>query len=126
MTTGAGSSAQVREAIARALRLDLIGPRAEDEARAREVLPASPSSYYLTGFLVPDEAEVEARSDPEPQSELDAQPAHPAGDDDVAVDARRPRGGRRGLGATRSTRSGAVLVSGGTVAACPARECSDA
>ncbi|MBI1849416.1 MAG: hypothetical protein HYR85_03625, partial [Planctomycetes bacterium] len=50
------SSADVRERLVQALRLDLVGPRAGD-ALAEEKLPGSqsqrPSSWYLMGFLIP-------------------------------------------------------------------------
>lgn len=53
-------SAEVREAIARALRLDLIGAWAghslsDERLRGWE----RPSNWYLTGFLVPRGAPVE-------------------------------------------------------------------
>ena len=57
-------SAEVREAIVRALRLDLVGPRA-GHALADERLRGweRPSNRYLTGFLVPRGAPVEQRGD---------------------------------------------------------------
>ena len=60
------TSAQVRSQLVDALRLDLVGPRPSAPGHARyreEVLPISPSKWYLTGFLVPYEAPVDQRSD---------------------------------------------------------------
>lgn len=60
------TAAQVRSQLIDALRLDVVGPRPGEPAHARyaeEVLPTSPSNWYLTGFLVPYEAPVEQRGD---------------------------------------------------------------
>ena len=46
------TSADVRARLTHALRLDLIGPEA-DESQADELLPFLPSRFYLTGFLAP-------------------------------------------------------------------------
>lgn len=53
--TRPNESAEVREEIVRALRLDLVGPWA-GHPLADERLPgwARPSNWYLTGFLVPE------------------------------------------------------------------------
>src|SRR5205085_1560283 len=58
------SATDVRAAIARTLRRDLIGPGLEDDDLAREMLPARPSRWYLTGFLVPVQAPPDQRSTP--------------------------------------------------------------
>lgn len=57
------TSAQVRAKLVEALRLDLIGPNPTDLAYQDEILPQAPSKWYLTGFLVPYEAELKDRSD---------------------------------------------------------------
>lgn len=56
------TSIDVRSRLVEALRLDLVGP-GNDHAFARELLPESPSRWYLTGFLVPITAPAEQRSD---------------------------------------------------------------
>ena len=56
------TSADIRAAMVRTLHRDLIGPGREDEDLAREVLPARPSRWYLTGFLVPARAEGDQRA----------------------------------------------------------------
>lgn len=38
-------------------------PTPDDEAHAEEILPQAPSKWYLTGFLVPYEADISQRSD---------------------------------------------------------------
>ena len=62
--TRLAESAEVREALVRALRLDLIGPRA-GHSLADERLPGwvRPSNWCLTGFLVLRGAPVEQRGD---------------------------------------------------------------
>jgi hypothetical protein len=65
------TSAEVRAELVRALRLDVVGPGPADEAYAREALPQAPPRWYLTGFLVPYEADVEERQDPSSSEQLD-------------------------------------------------------
>jgi hypothetical protein len=81
------TSAEVREGLVRALRLDLVGPRqghAPDAEYEREQLPMSPSRWYLTGFLIPTAAPDEQQSDEASQEELDlAGDADVDGDDDA-------------------------------------------
>ena len=55
-------SVDVRSQLVDALRLDLIGPE-NGTPLDREVLPQAPSRWYLTGFLVPLEADEIQRSD---------------------------------------------------------------
>ena len=57
-------SAAVREEIARALRLDLVGPWT-GHPLADERLPGwvRPCNWYLTGFLVPRDAPIGQRGD---------------------------------------------------------------
>ena len=64
------SSAQVRASLVRTLELDLIGPGPDHPDHREETLKQPPSSWYLTGFLVPFEASVEQRSDDIGQGDL--------------------------------------------------------
>ncbi len=77
-------SAEVRDELIRALRLDLIGPEPGSE-HEREELPHEPSRWYVGGFLVPFEAPEEQKVDPTGQEELFA-----AGDENGADDADVP------------------------------------
>jgi hypothetical protein len=74
---------QVRHELVDALRLDLVGP---DITRSLgtpdEVLPQPPSRWYLTGFLVPLEADETQRTDESGTEELDAA-AEAKGTDDA-------------------------------------------
>ena len=70
----------VRKQLVDVLQLDLIGPTGALGDHA-EILPQSPSRWYLTGFLVPTEADEGQRCDPTSNDELD-QAAEPAGIDD--------------------------------------------
>lgn len=70
----------VRKQLVDVLQLDLIGPTGALGDHA-EILPQSPSRWYLTGFLVPTEADEGQRCDPTSNDELD-QAAGPAGIDD--------------------------------------------
>ena len=65
---------QVRDALTYALDLDLIGPGLDDE-HAAERLPGweRPSTWYLTGFLVPIGTPVSQRSDDEADDDFDAE-----------------------------------------------------
>jgi hypothetical protein len=74
------TSAQVRSKLVNALKLDLVGPEA-DLGDPAEVLPQSPSRWYLTGFLAPLDAPPEQRSDAEADDDLDSA-GEPGGDDD--------------------------------------------
>jgi hypothetical protein len=77
-------SAEVRDELVRALRLDLIGPE-PGSAHEREELPHEPSRWYVGGFLVPFEAPEEQKVDPTGQEELFA-----AGEENGADDADVP------------------------------------
>ncbi len=70
----------VRSNLIDALRLDLVGPMGSS-GTPTETLPQAPSRWYLTGFLVPTEADESQRVDPTSDDELD-QAAEPAGIDD--------------------------------------------
>lgn len=74
------NTTDVRSQLVDALRLDLVGPMGSS-GTPDETLPQPPSRWYLTGFLVPTEADESQRSDPTSVDELD-QAAEPAGIDD--------------------------------------------
>ena len=80
--TRPAESAEVREALARALRLDLIGPWA-GHALADERLRGweRPSNWYLTGFLVPRAAPIEQRGDADVDEEPEVAEGAGLGDD---------------------------------------------
>ena len=75
-------SAEIRDDIVRALRLDLIGPWA-GHPLADERLPGwvRPSNWYLTGFLVPRGAPVEQRGDADVDDEPEVAESGGLGDD---------------------------------------------
>lgn len=73
------TSRQVRSALVEAVQLDLVGPSNDHEC-AREALPESPYSWYLTGYLVPSEAPEDVRFDDSSTEQIDA--AGEAGTDD--------------------------------------------
>ena len=85
---GLSDCAAVREALAGALRVDLVGPGA-GQALARERLPGwvRPSNWYLTGFLVPRGAPVGQRGDADVDDE--AEVAENAGLGDDSTEERR-------------------------------------
>ena len=74
------TSAQVRNKLVEALKLDLVGPE-QGLGDAAEILPQSPSRWYLTGFLAPLDAPAEQRSDADADDDLDSA-GEPGGDDD--------------------------------------------
>lgn len=75
-------SVEVRSELVKALKLDLVGPE-EKLGNPQEILPQSPSRWYLTGFLVPIGAERSQRMDEASSEDLD-QPGESGGlDDDV-------------------------------------------
>ncbi len=63
-------SVEVRAQLFQALVLDLVGPTGSI-GDPNEVLPQPPSRWYLTGFLVPFEADVDQRVDPDAVEEVD-------------------------------------------------------
>ena len=65
---------QVRACLLDALQVDLIGPSGP-LGDPREVLPQAPSRWYLTGFLVPTDADEDQRFDPNSDDEVDQAPA---------------------------------------------------
>jgi hypothetical protein len=74
---------EVRAQLTDALRLDLVGPE-EGLGDGHEILPQRPSSWYLTGFLVPLEASPEQKTDEQGTDELD-EGGDTGGLDDAAV-----------------------------------------
>jgi len=79
------TSSEVRARLGHALRLDLIGPYAGHELES-EVLPAPPSRWYLTGFLVPHEAAEGDRRDETADEQLELAAAGESADDDAAAE----------------------------------------
>src|SRR5271166_2753040 len=74
---------EVRRGLVDALKLDLVGPENGSVLEA-EVLPQAPSRWYLTGFLVPLEADPAQKSDDTAQDEFDFEGGDSdAGDDDT-------------------------------------------
>ncbi len=69
------TSKSVRDHLVDALNLDFVGPWA-GHALSDEKLPGwiRPSTWYLTGFLVPTNAPLEQRSDLDEEDDLDAVP----------------------------------------------------
>jgi Helicase conserved C-terminal domain len=76
------NAADVRKNLADALVLDLIGPD-ERLGSPDEMLPQAPSRWYLTGFIVPLEADAAQRVDEDATDEVDA--ANDAGGSDDAT-----------------------------------------
>src|ERR1035438_6609089 len=63
------TAAQVRSKLVEALQLDLVGP-GQTLGNPAEVLPQSPSRWYLTGFLAPLDAAPEQRGNMDADDEL--------------------------------------------------------
>ena len=81
------TSADVRTNLVRALGLDLIGPDRGDADLHAEVLATAPSRWYLTGFLVPTDADPAERSDDSgDDDEVDQQTKRGGMDDNTAPD----------------------------------------
>jgi hypothetical protein len=87
------TSADVRARLTHALRLDLIGPEA-DEPQAGETLPLAPSRFYLTGFLAPLHAPAAHKRDEDEQGELEAAAAGVGTEEDDST--REPPAAKRG------------------------------
>jgi hypothetical protein len=68
------SPLEVRQELVDALQLDLVGPTGP-LGNPKEVLTQTPSRWYLTGFLVPTDADEEQRCDPTSSDEMDQTPA---------------------------------------------------
>lgn len=73
---------EIRGKLVDALRLDLVGP-SESLGDAKEVLPQSPSRWYLTGFLVPLDAAPIDKRDETANDELDQAGESGGNDDDT-------------------------------------------
>ena len=71
------TSKEVRATLVDALKLDLVGPWPR-HAFANELLPENPTRWYLTGYLVPESAPVEHRSDAETKERKHGGQAAPA------------------------------------------------
>jgi hypothetical protein len=65
------TSAEVRANLVDALKLDLVGPW-PGHPFSSELLPENPNRWYLTGYLVPDTAPVQHRSDAEAKDDMDS------------------------------------------------------
>ncbi|MBL8973938.1 MAG: hypothetical protein JNK56_25325, partial [Myxococcales bacterium] len=85
--------AHVRDQLASALALDLVGPGPDDTVHADEILGTSPSVWYLTGFLVPFEAPPGEREGDDADGELDGIDKARAGDDEASPEASAARKG---------------------------------
>ncbi|MEO5728300.1 MAG: helicase, partial [Byssovorax sp.] len=66
---------QVRDHLVDVLARDLVG------AEPHEVLSVAPSRWYLTGFLVPHQAPIDVRQDPDPEEGLGSDADEGRGDD---------------------------------------------
>lgn len=76
------TSRDARTKLVEALQLDLIGPDNDHEC-SHELLPESPTKWYLTGYLVPTDAPEEHRFDKESQDGIgETTPASGVGTDD--------------------------------------------
>src|SRR5687767_14896014 len=87
------TSVEVRRELVNALRLDLVGP-GEGLGQTDEVLSRRPSKWYLTGFLVPLDADEGQRRDEDSSEEL-AAGVEPGGTDDDQTP--EPPPARRGV-----------------------------
>ena len=86
----ATSSLEVRERLVHALNLDLVGPWA-GHPQEKERLPGwiRPSSWYLTGFLIPSGTAPEQRSSEDEDDELDETPEPEGGLAEESTEERR-------------------------------------
>src|SRR5258705_2856667 len=73
----------VRRGLIHALKLDLVGPD-PTLGSLDEVLDQAPSRFYLTGFLVPLDADPVQRVDPDSTEEVDAAGESASPDDATA------------------------------------------
>ncbi len=77
------ASAEVRAQLVGALVLDLVGPTGAI-GNPDELLSQPPSRWYLTGFLVPLEADIDQRADPDAVEEVE-NAGEPQGIDDATA-----------------------------------------
>ncbi|CAN5337015.1 DISARM system helicase DrmA [soil metagenome] len=75
--------AEVRSTLIESLQLDLIGPNFV-VGNVSEVLPQAPSRWYLTGFIVPLDADANQRADEDSAEEVDEVSDSPGVDDTAA------------------------------------------
>ena len=68
------NTVQIRTNLLVTLQVDLTGPSGL-LGDHREMLPQAPSRLYLTGFLVPTDADEDQRYDPNSDDEVDQAPA---------------------------------------------------
>jgi hypothetical protein len=80
-------SSEVRAQLVESLRLDLVGPWPRHPF-ATELLPENPNRWYLTGYLVPEAAPVQHRSDAEAKDDIDS--AGEGGTDDGGTPDKSP------------------------------------
>ncbi len=73
---------EVRSQLVDALQIDLVGPSG-GVGTANEILAQAPSRWYLTGFLVPQDADAEQRADEDSAEEV-AEVSDASGLDDSA------------------------------------------
>lgn len=85
------TSASIRSGLVSSLRLDLVGPEPSSPL-ASETLDTAPSRWYLTGFLVPYEAQGDQAHDISSRDQLDLPGGGAGADDD---DAPEPPSARR-------------------------------
>jgi hypothetical protein len=78
-------ASEVRKSLMDALRLDLVGPQ-DGLGNPEEILPEPPSRWYLTGFIVPIDADETEKSDEAGTDELDQVNDAKGLDDAVAPD----------------------------------------
>jgi len=82
--TNATVSVDVRSRLVETVQLDLFGP-SNDHVFARELLPETPTQWYLTGFLVPTSTPISQKLDESSVEEIDSADAS-GGDDDSEPD----------------------------------------
>src|SRR5690606_18820673 len=93
MTTSSetpATSLDVRQQLVEAIELDLVGPWA-GHALAEERLQGRdrPSSWYLTGFLIPSGTPPEQSSDPEADDDMEGEVPEEAGLAEESTDDRK-------------------------------------
>jgi hypothetical protein len=86
-TATGNSCVDVRRSLVDTVRINLIGPD-NDHAFAQELLPESPTRWYLTGYLVPTDAPIDQKFDETSTEEIDA--AVDVGGTDDATEPDRP------------------------------------
>lgn len=74
---------EIRHQLTEAMQLDLVGP-CDNLGNLAEVLPQAPSRWYLTGFIVPLDADPAQRADEDSTDEVD-EASDAAGIDDASA-----------------------------------------